>query len=430
MNKEIVNARKQNMRLFSIYRAISLDLIFYYGVEFLFLTQVKNITASKVVLASSFYAIYMIFLQIPASIIVDKLGTKKCSILANIFNVIFVFLIINCSGFYMLIFAQFISALCYSLKDISDEALLRYSIPDAKIKGDIFSKLEGRGNKNYFLFNGVSSIFSGFLYVINQYIPMIISLVFAILATILSFGFQDIERIKVDKKEQTIKQYFIELKEGMSFILKSKRLRSLFLYSGISWGTFCLISKYRSSLLVDIGTGAQIMTIVSAILNVASSLGSKRQLEFNKKFKNKSLSIILILVTISILISGIIGLLNVPYIIALSVIIICFVVINAVKGMSLVLTTRYLGNFSDEKILTQIYAANAMMKNLLRAIIAFLGYRLLDTTSTANSMIVVGICLSAISISLIIYMKNRLGLNPDDYDKDEIYNKGDVEVKL
>ena len=47
-----------------------------------------------------------------------------------------------------------------------------------------------------------------------------------------------------------------------------------------------------------------------------------------------------------------------------------------------------------------------------------------------KAMIVVGICLSAISISLIIYMKNRLGLNPDDYDKDEIYNKGDVEVKL
>lgn len=279
MNKEIVNARKQNMRLFSIYRAISLDLIFYYGVEFLFLTQVKNITASKVVLASSFYAIFMIFLQIPASIIIDKLGTKRCTILANVFNVIFVFLIINCSGLYMLIFAQFISALCYSLKDISDEALLRYSIPDAKIKGDIFSKLEGRGNKNYFLFNAVSSIFSGFLYVINPYIPMIISLVFAILATILSFGFEDIEKIKVnksDKKEQTVKQYFIELKEGMSFIAKSKRLRSLFLYSGISWGTFCLISKYRSSLLVDIGTGAQIMTIVSAILNVASSLGSKR----------------------------------------------------------------------------------------------------------------------------------------------------------
>jgi len=53
------------MKIYSLYRAISVDLIFYYAIEFLFLTQVKNITASKVVLASSFYAIYMIFLQIP-----------------------------------------------------------------------------------------------------------------------------------------------------------------------------------------------------------------------------------------------------------------------------------------------------------------------------------------------------------------------------
>lgn len=279
MNKEIVNARKQNMRLFSLYRSISLDLIFYYGVEFLFLTQVKNITPSEVVLSTSFYAIFMIFLQIPASIIIDKIGTKKCSILANAFNVLFVFLIINCKGLYILIFAQFISALCFSLKDIADEALLRYSIPEAKTKGDIFSKLAGKGNKNYFLFNAVSSVLSGFLYVINPYIPMIISLIFTILATILSFGFEDIEKIKVkqsNKKQQTIKQYFTELKDAMSFILKSKRLRSLFLYSGISWGIFCLISKYRSSLLVDIGTEAQIMTIVSAIINIASSLGSKR----------------------------------------------------------------------------------------------------------------------------------------------------------
>ncbi len=30
MNKEIINARKSNMRLYSIYRAISLDLLLCY----------------------------------------------------------------------------------------------------------------------------------------------------------------------------------------------------------------------------------------------------------------------------------------------------------------------------------------------------------------------------------------------------------------
>ena len=93
MNKEIVNARKQNMKIYSLYRTISLDLIFYYAIEFLFLTQVKGITPSQTVLSTSFYAIFMIILQIPASVIIDKLGTKKCTVFANVFNTLFIILI-------------------------------------------------------------------------------------------------------------------------------------------------------------------------------------------------------------------------------------------------------------------------------------------------------------------------------------------------
>ena len=301
MNKELINARKQNMKIYSIYRAISLDLIFYYAIEFLFLTQVKNITPSEVVLSTSFYAVFMIFLQIPASIFIDKVGTKKCTILANVFNVAFVLLIMNVQNVQTLIFAQFISSLCFSLKDISDEALLEYSIPDTKRKSDIFSKLEGKGFQKYFLINAITSVFAGSLYVINPYIPIVAALLFTVASTIMAFGFKDIEEIKkeqiiaiitknifmvlsiitvfiwvalytvnytigdevintdgsisynTEKKKET-HHYFKELKEAFSFIIKSQRLRSLFLYSGITWGTFCLISTYRNSVLVDIGT--------------------------------------------------------------------------------------------------------------------------------------------------------------------------------
>lgn len=426
MNKEVVKARKQNMKIYSLYRAISLDLIFYYAIEFLFLTQVKNITPSQVILSQSFYAIFMIILQIPASIVVDRLGTKKCTILANVFNVMFVLLIMTCGSIYQLIFAQFISSLCYSLKDISDEALLRFSIPDTKKKGDIFSKIEGKGFQNYFFVNSITAVISGFLYVINPYIPITATLVFAIISVIMSFGFEDIEKTKrLHKNEEipTKRHYFKELKEAIAFIIKSQRLRSLFIYAGISWGVFCLISTYRSSILVDIGTPTQIITAIAAIVGIASSIGSKQQLYFNKKFKNKTLTIILISVTISILVAGLTVVLKAPYIITLIILIISFIIINIDKGMSLVLVTRYLGNFSSEKILTQIYAANAMVKNFLRAIIGFLGSYLLDITTTANAMVIVGIFLIIISISLIGYMKTRLGLKPEEYDKNEIYDK-------
>lgn len=426
MNEEIIKARKQNMRLYSFYRSISLDLIFYYAIEFLFLTQVKHITPSEVVLSTSFYAIFMIFLQIPSSILVDRLGARKCTILANIFNIIFLILIINCTGILSLIFAQFISSLCFSLKDISDGMLITHSIPETRKKGDIFSKLEGRGFRNYFFVNSLTAILSGFLYVINPYTPMFLSLIFVSISTILSLGFKDIEKMKIKqsgKKVQTRRRYVKELKDGIKFIIKSQRLRSLFIYTGVSWGIFCLMGTYRSSMLVDIGAPAQIITGIAAIVGIASSLGSKGQLAFNKKFKNKSLTIILLSLTSAIIIAGLTVVLHAPYIISLIVVTICYSIINLDKGMSLVLSTRYLGNFSHENILSQIYAANAMVKNLLRAIIGFIGSYLLEITTTANAMILVGIFMIIISMSLISYMKTRLGLKPEEYGENEIYSK-------
>ena len=51
--------RKINMRLFPIYKALSWDFLFYYTINFLFLTQIKNISASEVVLTSLKFCIFI-----------------------------------------------------------------------------------------------------------------------------------------------------------------------------------------------------------------------------------------------------------------------------------------------------------------------------------------------------------------------------------
>ena len=69
--------RKRNMRLFPIYKMLSWDLLFYYTINFLFLIQIKNISASDVVLTDSFYALFVMILQIPINIIIAFLGKKR-----------------------------------------------------------------------------------------------------------------------------------------------------------------------------------------------------------------------------------------------------------------------------------------------------------------------------------------------------------------
>lgn len=422
INEVETQKRKQNMKLYAMYRAISMDIIFYYAIEFLFLTQVKNISASDVVLKSSFYALFMIILQVPANILIDKIGVRKCTILGNIFNVIYLIIIMFATDLQILIVAEFFSALCFSIKDISDTTLLNMSIPEGEKKGEIFSKIEGKGNKNYYYINAVTAVISGFLYTINPYIPVIGAVIIAIIGTILSTGFQDIKTSDISRKENDfdIKEYMIDFKNSFKFIIKSNRLRSLMLYSGIMWGTFCLTSTYRTSLLEEVGISATWIAIIAAIVGIASGIGSKKQLKLHKMFKNKTLSMIAITSALMIWLSGIIGCSNLSANTIMILIMIFFVVLNVVKGAFGVLMTRYLSNFTNPTILPKIYSINAISRNFFRMIIGFLGSYILTLTNSANSLILTGIIFSIVTLSLISYMKTRTGLKPEEYKKEDI----------
>lgn len=423
MKKEInTQKRKQNIKLYSIYRAISMDLLFIYAIDFLFLTQVKHISASDVVLRLSFYSLFMIFLQIPANILIDKIGTRKSTILSNIFNTIYLLMIIFATDLKNLIIAEFFSALCFSIKDISDTTLLNISIPEGNKKGEVFSKIEGKGNKNYYYINAITSVLAGVLYTINPYIPIIGCLIISVISIILSIGFQEIQDSEICKKSEnkSIKQYIVELKKSFEFVMKSNRLRSLILYAGIIWGIFCLASTYRTSLLEDVGISATWIAIVTAIVEIASGIGSKYQLKIHKMFKNRTLSILAITSAVMIWLTGIVGISKVSPNGIMICVTIFYIILNANKGIYGVLMTRYLSNFTNQAILPKIYSINSTSRNFFRMITGFIGAYLLSITNTANSLILTGIIFTIVTLALISYMKTRTGLKPEEYKKEEI----------
>lgn len=418
-----IQKRKQNMKLYSIYRAISMDIIFYYAIEFLFLTQVKNISAPEVVLKNSFYAFFRIVLQIPANILIDKIGTRRCTILANVFNVIYLLIIIFATNLQILIVAEFFDALCFSIKEISDTTLLNMSIPESENKGEIFSKIEEKGNKKYYYIDAITAIASGFLYTVNPYIPIVGAILISIYATALSTGFHEIKNsdgTTTEENKFNLKEYMTDLRKSFEFIVKSNRLRSLILYSGIMWGTFCLVSTYRTSLLEEVGTSATWIAITAAIVGIASGIGSNKQLKIHKMFKNKTLSILAIITALMIWLSGIIGNINLSTKTIVILVTIFFTVLNTVKGAFGVLITRYLSNFTNPSILPKIYSINGISRNFFRMIIGILGSYILSITNTANSLILTGIIFSIVTLSLISYMKTRTGLKPEEYKKDDI----------
>lgn len=155
--------RKINMKLFPIHKMLSWDFLFYYTINFLFLTQIKNMNASDVVLTDSFYALFVIILQIPINIIVTFLGKKKSIVLGNISLVIYITIIIFSRNIYDLILASFIQSIGFALKETVQTSLLKESIPPSKYKNQIFSKINAKGATGYYILSTSSKVIAGYL---------------------------------------------------------------------------------------------------------------------------------------------------------------------------------------------------------------------------------------------------------------------------
>ena len=413
--------RKINMRLFPIYKALSWDFLFYYTINFLFLTQIKNISASEVVLTDSFYALFIMVLQIPINIIIAFLGKKKSLVIGNFSLVVYMLIIIFSRNIYDLILANFISAIGFGIKETVATSLLKESIPPSKYKNQIFSKLNSKGSTWYYVLEMISKIIAGYLFVINGYLPMICSLIILIISAIISMGFVEPDKKTNTGFKKTVKIDEIkDIKAGFKFILKSERLKALILSAAFICTLLNILENYEVSLLENIKLSAVVIGYAGAINSLISAIASKKENEFNKVFRNKSLTILALLLSISALIAGICGMATIKEnLVGIIIILSVYMIQGFVNGMYYTIIDRYLMNFTNKEIDTKIVAIYNLIRNSIRMLFGFLASFILGITTTANALTIVGTIFTIIFIVVEQYMKPRLGLKPEQYSKEE-----------
>ena len=419
--QDVQMMRKTNMRIFPIYKRLAWDYLFFYTIDFLFLTQVKGISSADVMLKSTFYAFFSIILQIPANIVVEFLGRKNSLILGNILSCFYMVIIMMSRSLFDLIIAEAFSAMAFSIKNVAEPSLLNESIPPSRYKSQIFSKISAKGASGYYILSSISKIIAGALFTINGYLPIICSLAILIIVTILSIGF--IEPIKKKKKGKATLMYMEEIKnvkDGFAFILKSERLKALILCASLIYALLSVLQTYHVSLQEDIGLSSFAIGIISAIACMVSAYASKRQEQFHNRFKNKSLITISMILSISTIISGIFGIEANKYIVFLLIVILMLFAYNFGLGMFHTIIDKYLRNFSNEKIDTKIFSAYNLFRGLFRMIACVVASFLLDKMATTYSMIVIGVIFIIVFILMEKYMKTRVGLKPEQYSKEEV----------
>lgn len=147
--------------------------------------------------------------------------------------------------------------------------------------------------------------------------------------------------------------------------------------------------------------------------------GAKKQNEFNSNFKNKSIMVMALILSISGIIAGLLGLKTKQIPIFTIFIILLFLIGKFVHGIFYTIMDRYFRNFTNEHIDTKIFAVKNLFVNLVSAIMGIMASFLLNKFSTAYCMIVVGIIFTIMYILMGKYMKVRVGLKPEEYSRQE-----------
>lgn len=418
--KEPIRRRKKkNVRIFPIYKTVSWDLLFYFPIIFLFLTQVKGLTPSQVLFADAFYTLSNTFWQLPVTSVVDRIGKKNCLIVGNILYSASILAMIFMQDFYELLLIQFVYSLGFSIKGICESNILYDSLPASNKRGKIFATIDGKSSSYFYIFDGISSIIAGITFAINGYVPMVLCFICCVISTIISFKFRHTVIVEEKVKPISLKKYFKQLKDSSKFFIKSSRIQLLILLNAVFMGLIFGIVNLRSSMLSEMQVPEQYFGIVFAILQMIAAITSRKADKIQKELKNKTLTYLCLPVAVSCILIGFIGKEQFSNS-ALILIFLLYLVQYAIKGPYMSLMTRYLNNFTNRGIRPKITALKNLSANLLTACISLICAAMLSFTTTANTFIIVG-CITTIAIVLILdYMRGKVGLKPEQYSKEDM----------
>ena len=419
---KISKKRRNNAILYPIYKMVSWDLLCFYSVEFLFYTITKGITASQVLLITASYMLGKLFFQIPSVAIADYLGKRKSLIIGNAILIAYMILIIYSPGLLGILIATALSGFGYDIKAITESNLLYDSV--ATRGGDgIYTKIDSKGASAYYVIDTVLSVIAGYLFVINNYIPMYICLFFLILSFVLSFKFEDIHRSKKEKTGINLKEflsgYSKDIKSSFNFIRKSNRMKSYVLFATVFYGVIKIMSTCKNDLLIDMKISEEQFSLIYAALSLIAAISAMFSKKVQRKFKNKTLKLISLSYIFSIIGVGIISI-KLTNEIAIPLVLMLCCVMRISDSQWYVTEYTYLKNFTNYDTRVKITFTFELIVVGVTSLIAALGSLLLKYIEIRYAILFLGLLALALITIVLDYMRTRIGLKPKEYKKEDI----------
>ncbi len=405
-----------NIRLYTKYKMFAYDMLAFYSINIMYFTLIKGFSLAQVMYINASYNLSMVIWQFFASYIVGKLGLKKSIVTGNIFVILncLIFIFANSmSGFFL---GNFAGALGYSLKSISESSLL-YSTLKYVRKRNEFSKIEGTSNSKYFYLDAFTALFTGILFVVNGYIPIIICTIFTIISLYISCKFYDLEN--THEQSNTSALSGIKLVKDL---FKSNRTKAMILFAFIFYGVISIVDTFYKSIALDINMQEKYVTIIVSIITIFVGFGSKFLYGIEKVTRNKTLTVFSYFLVASMVIISLVGIFNVLNITSLVIFMLALVIFGIIKGAYRVAMKKYVLSFTTHNMRNEITSVYYMAENFGTTIISILSGFVLEFTTNSIACFIFAVISFVVFTIVLHYMDGKIGLRPEQYDKSEINN--------
>lgn len=280
---------KLSNKIYPIFYGFSSDLVFWIAINTLFLTTVKHLNASQINTINFVGTLVAIVIQLFSVKFIRKIGNINSVKLGTVMLFLAALIFTVATKYYMFFIAQILYACGFIFKQMDNVILIK----NLKYlnKSEEYIKYQTKGSIIYSLTTLIISVFSGWLFNINNYIPMIFYLTICFINMIVSNFFYE---AKIEEQYSNEKLNFRFSK--LLFLIIA--LYGLF-YASVSVGqtNSKLFMQYDMSNFLSTDKIAIYLSIFISLSRVARTVSDMFFLKVYNKMKNN----IIILLEVALL---------------------------------------------------------------------------------------------------------------------------------
>lgn len=297
-NKMRKRIKKFNI-VFPWYSGLSMDLLFWIAIDTLFLTFVKNFSAAQITSLTTISLIVCIFLQMPLLKIIKRIGNTISVRLSALMLLVSSILLTFGNNYIIIVLGKLLYEIAFTFQSMSN-VILKNNL-QLQNKDHEYIRIKTKASTIYSAVTMIISFVASALFNLNNYLPMILCIIFCGICFLLSFYIVDYS--EYDKIEQVKAKNKVKYTKIVLMIIASCGLFLPIVSLGQANGKLFIQQELLNAF--DKEKTAIVLGMILAISRIIRVVSNMFFEKIYEKFKDKVAILQTGLLQISILIIGI-----------------------------------------------------------------------------------------------------------------------------